>query len=112
MGNRKIEKEARGEATRWAFWGIGLLVFVTVVFGVLNVAGVIGGTIVEREVFEQSYQRQTGLEAKLATMEAQAAELRVSLSDSDLTSSKRASLEAQLAAITVQIAATNSQLNQ
>ncbi len=105
------EKSDRAQATRWALWGFGLLALLIVGLSALNALGFIGQTVLEREVFEQSYQRTAGLESKMATMNAQMAEIDVLL-QSDLDPSVRTDLEAQKAALNVQISSTQSQINQ
>lgn len=68
-------------------------------------------TRLERKTFEESYQRQAGLEAKVATLEAQAAKIRRLLTNPDLAGPERTNLESQLDAIEVQITSAKTQMN-
>lgn len=87
----------------WWLWITLLLVVSTIVFGALNALGIIGRTAVERVVFEQSYQRKAGDNAKLNTFIAEKASLESQLRRNDLSSAQRSDYEAQLAAINIQI---------
>lgn len=90
------------EATGWWIWAVAMLVILVVVVGGLNAAGIIGKTWVERKVFEQSYQRSEGLKERIATFEAQLAEINARLAANPNQSTTQ-SLMAQKAAITVQL---------
>lgn len=94
-----MEKEKKIFAAWW-FWILLLVVISSIIIGGLNYAGIIGRTIVEREVFEQSYQRSESLRTEVATYEAQLAEIRHKLS-SDIDSQTRTNLEAQASSIRV-----------
>ena len=52
-----------------------LIVLSSVIFGVLNMAGLIGKTVVERVVFEQSFQYSEGMKQRAAVLEANIAEI-------------------------------------
>ena len=91
------------EFAGWWIWILLLLVLSVIVFTGLSYAGLVGKTIIQREVFEQSYQRQAGDSAKLNTFLASKAEIEAQLGRNDLSSSQRADYMAQLAAIRVQI---------
>lgn len=92
----------------WTFWRfLPLFVVVVVVlsaigFG-LRSAGVIGGTVVEREVFERSYQRSEALRAQIAADEAVLAEIQRQMSNPELDAGTRHNLDAQAAAARVRI---------
>ncbi|MEP2944000.1 MAG: hypothetical protein ABJL18_00995 [Hyphomicrobiales bacterium] len=73
-----FDKEKR-EFGGWWIW-VGLLLVLTFIVGfALNAVGLIGKAVVERVVFEESYQRKAGDAAKLATFEAQRSSLREQL---------------------------------
>ena len=96
-------------------WTIGkilpivlLVVLLLSAFGfVLNSAGLLGSTIVERKVFEHSYQYSETVKAEIATYEAQLVELNYKLS-SDLDANTKANLEAQASGIRIQLAVARS----
>ena len=100
-----MSKEERREGTRWWAWGLALLVATMCVLGPLGYLGRIGEVTVEREVFERSYQRSEGLESQIATFEAQIAESEARLKNPELTEGARSNIEAQLAALRVQLGA-------
>lgn len=94
----------KAELTSWWAWGLGLLLLTAIAFGVLNALGLVGGTYVERKVFEQSYQRSEAKAAQATTYRAQLAEIEAQLARTDITSNTRRLLEAQAASIRVQLA--------
>ena len=91
------------EFAGWWLWVTLLIIISAIGFGALRYAGLVGGTIIERKVFEQSYQRQAGDAAKLATFQAQEASISAQLRRGDLTAGARADYNAQLSAIRIQI---------
>jgi len=63
------------EFTKWWFL-IGALVFGSMLLvGILKYAGIIGTTVVERVVFEQSFQYKEGMKQRANTLEANIAEI-------------------------------------
>jgi hypothetical protein len=103
-----IDKDKR-EFGGWWVWILVLVVISAIAFFGLRAAGIIGGTVLEREVFKRSYQRTEGLKSQIATYEAQLAQLRVKLGDPNLEPGVKRSLQAQKAAIEVQLASARSQ---
>lgn len=91
------------EFARWWLWVLLLVVLSALVFGGLHYAGVLGHTVVEREVFENSYQRSAGTKQQIATFEAELARLRARLNNPNLSEGTRAEIEAQIAAIEIQL---------
>jgi biopolymer transport protein ExbB/TolQ len=91
------------EFAGWWMWILLLLVISAIVFTGLRYVGLVGQTMIERKVFEESYQRSAGDEAKLNTFRASMAEIESQLRRDDLSASTRADYEAQLAAIRIQI---------
>jgi hypothetical protein len=87
----------------WWFWVLLLIIVSAIIFAGLNYAGIIGRTVVERKVFEQSYQRSEALKSQIATYEAQIVEIQLQLSRGDLDSSTQANLNAQLSSIRVML---------
>ena len=95
----------------WTFWQIFPLAVLAIVATsavgfMLNSAGLFGRTVVEREVFEASYQRQSGLKAQIATDEANLAEIERKLANPNLDADTRYNLEAQASAARSRIDAT------
>lgn len=88
----------------WFVWLLALFVLAIVVFGIVGAGGKIFSTAVEREVFEQSYQRSAAEEARYNTMKAELTGVETRLrSGGNLTEVQRSDLEAQAAALRVQI---------
>ena len=92
-------KEEKKMITSWWIYFAILIVFTSLVFGLLNYVGIIGKTIVERKVFEQSYQKQAGDKSRMATYKAQLAQVNSKLvmspNDQDLLAQK-AMLQVQI----------------
>lgn len=59
----------------WWMWVLALTIATMIVFWVLSAAGFVGGTVLEREVFERSHQYCQARQSQIATYEAQLAEL-------------------------------------
>ena len=96
-------REERREGTKWWLWVMGLIVLTTIVFAGLKYAGVFTDTVVEREVFEQSYQRTEAINTQIATLEAQKTELVAQLQNPNLDEATKANINSQLAAIRIQL---------
>lgn len=97
-----VDEEKRGFA-KWWLWILLLIIISSVALFGLNAAGRLGNTVVEREVFEQSYQYTAAQRERIATFESQLAEIETRLSDSTLDDVTRRDLEAQRSAIRVQL---------
>ncbi len=87
----------------WWLWVVFLIIISSIIFGVLNYIGLIGHTIVERKVFENSFQYSEARKSEIATFEAQLAEIDRKLSNPNLDPNTRTNLEAQAAAIRIQL---------
>lgn len=94
----------------WWMWVLGLIVVSALVFGGLRYAGVWTDTVVEREVYEQSYQRQEAVKSQIATFEAQKVELEGRLLNPNLDEGTRANIQAQISSINVQLRAAKEKL--
>jgi len=90
------------EFGKWWIWVLLFVVISIIVLSFLNYAGMIGRTVVERKVFEQSYQRSESYKSQIATWEAQLIEINSKLSG-DLDKSTRQNLEAQASSIRVML---------
>ena len=106
-------RQSAGHAAReasWTFWrflpiSIAIIVILSAIGFGLNSAGLIGSTIVERVVFENSFQYKAGMAQRGAIMEANIAEIDALLSTNptnrqDLLNQKSL-LRVQLRAITI-----------
>lgn len=99
MGNE------RKEFGKWWMWILGLLVVSIIVLSITGYAGKVTNTIVERKVFEESYQKKAGDLSRLNTYRAQLAQVNSLLmteNDPDIISnlkSQRAMLLVQISSI-------------
>lgn len=59
----------------WWIWILTLSILTIVILGGMKYLGVIGATVVERVVFEQSFQYKEGMKQRGAILEAQLAEI-------------------------------------
>jgi len=115
MSEYRKEADILAKEARWTFWRflpiavIALVVLSVVTFG-LRSAGLIGSTVVERKVFEESYQRSESLKSGLATYEAQLAEINAMLSSGNIDANTKANLIAQKAGLKVRISTLRSKI--
>jgi len=96
-------------------WYIILMLFAIILFVsfggfVLKSFFLVGDTMVERKVFEHSYQRQESIKSEIAVNEASLDEINHQLSNPNLDVNVRNSLEAQAAAIRVRVNAAKRRL--
>ena len=103
-----LDPEKR-ELGQWWMWVLLLLVITFIVFGALNYLGIIGQTHVEREVFRNSFQYSEGQKQRIATFEAQLAKLKADLLNPKLDEGDKANINAQIAAIQIQLDAAKRQ---
>lgn len=101
---RRVAKESS-----WTFWRfLPIFIIVVVVLSLLgfglNALGLFGKTVVERKVFENSYQRSSSIAAQIATDEAVLAEIERKLTNPSLDANTRINLEAQASAARIRIA--------
>lgn len=87
----------------WWVWILTLTVFSVIVLSILSYAGIFTRTVVERKVFEQSYQRSEALKSQIATDEAVMAEIESKLKNPNLDDNTRYNLKAQISAARVRI---------
>ena len=102
------EMEEVNEGFRWFFkWLLPRALLVILILSVvgwgLNAAGLFGSTVVERKVFENSYQRSEGMKARIATEKAALAEIEAQLSNPELDKQTRHNLLAQRRAARVRL---------
>lgn len=99
----RIEEEKKYFASWW-LWCLLLIVIAFIIFGGLRITGIIG----ERVVFEQSYQYKEARKSEIVVFESQLTQIDIQLSNPDLDNTTRSDLEAQKAAITIQLNAARS----
>jgi hypothetical protein len=103
-GASEVAREARWTFLRF----LPLFLLVVVILGGLGFGarslGLFGRTVVERKVFEHSYQRQASLDARIANDQAVLTEIERKLSSLNLDANTRVNLEAQASAARVRIA--------
>ncbi len=92
----------------WWLWILLLMVISVPVFFGLNSAGIFTRTIVEREVFENSFQYSEARKVEIATFEATLAELEALLNSGTLNDRATAGVVAQMAAIRIQLRVARS----
>lgn len=110
----KKNEDSGGEEVRFEYYGndmkdfsawwmlIVLMIVISFpVFFALDSFGLIGRTIVEREVFERSYQRQEAQKTKQNTIAAQLAEIDALLSNPEIQPREKAELEAKARALRI-----------
>ncbi len=94
--------------TRWTFFrflptALAIIIVLAVIGFGLNSAGLIGRTVVEREVFENSYQRKASIAAQIATDAITITQIESRLRNPNLDASVRFNLEAQADAARLRI---------
>ena len=100
--------------TKWTFFKVlplmlTIVVILSIIVFSLKSIGLIGGTVVERTVFEQSYQRSEALKSRIAMDTAILAEIEQKLLNPTLDENTRSNLNAQASAARIRIATARSQ---
>jgi len=85
----------------WWFWSLFLIIISSIIITGLSYLGIIGETIVERKVFENSYQKKASDEDALSTYDAQLSILQRRLRHQNLSENERIEIQAQIDAITI-----------
>jgi len=104
MSIGELEQGYREEKKGFKKWWIlilGLIILTSVIFTGLRYVGLIGTTVIEREVFKNSFQYKEARKSEIATYNAQLVEIDRKLLISDLDSNTRANMEAQAASIRI-----------
>lgn len=99
-----MEKEKK-EFGKWWMWVLALTVVTVLIFTAMSYAGIFGKTVIERKVFENSYQYHAGQEARMNILEAQLEEINRQLTNTELDQTSRTDLESKAAAIRIQLSA-------
>jgi hypothetical protein len=100
---RKEGRELRSEFGRWWMYVLVLVIVAGIIGTMLSYVGVFGKTMVERKVFENSFQYSEARKSEIAAYEAQLAEIDSQIANPTLNESTRQSLKATKAAITVRL---------
>lgn len=96
-------QQEKKELGGWWVWVTILFVGSIIVFSLLSSLGFIGKTVVERVVFEQSFQYKEGMDQRARILEANIAELDAMIG---LGQGNAAQLQAQKRVLTIQLKAT------
>ena len=99
-----MEQEKK-EFGLWWFFVTALIIGSIVMFTILSYTGKVTGTIVERKVFENSYQRSEGMKSRISAWNAQLASINSQLL-TEKDENKLTNLKAQKAMLEMQIAET------
>ncbi len=99
-----MDKEKK-EFGAWWMWILGLVVIAIIILSATGYLGKLTGTILERKVFENSYQRSEGKKSQIATYNAQIASLNSQLLNPKLDAGTIANINAQLKALNIQLKA-------
>lgn len=113
MNQYRKEASVVAKETSWTFFRFLpiLLLIMVIIGGVgfgLRSLGLVGGTIVEREVFENSFQYSEARKTEILTYRAQLTEIENLLSNEGIDEKTRQGLEAQAANIRIQISVASS----
>ena len=107
---KDYRKEAREIAveSRWTFFRflpllLGAIIILALFGFGLKSLGLIGGTAVERKVFEESYQRSESLAAAIAHEKSVLSQIERQLSNPNLDENTRYNLNAQASAARIRI---------
>lgn len=103
-----VAKAARYGVLRFVPLFIGVVAGLFLLGFALRSCGLIGSTVVERKVFEESYQRSEALKSQIATDEATIANIEGQLRNPNLDEDTRYNLEAQKRAAETRINAAKA----
>ncbi len=85
----------------WFMWIVFLMIGAGIVFGGLRSVGMIGQTVVERKIFENSYQKSEADKMARVTYDSQLAILRARLGNHELYNGARIEIQAQIDSINI-----------
>lgn len=85
----------------WWIWILFLLIASGITLSGLSYLGLFGRTIVERKVFENSYQKKEADKTANTVYSAQLAQLRAKLNNPNLDAGTRAEIKAQIDSINI-----------
>ena len=91
------------------FWkGVGIFILILIIITAVGWGLGFGNVIMERVIFENSFQYQQARDLEVNQYEAELTEIRMQLSRTDLDEATRANLEAQESAIRVRLNAAKA----
>ena len=90
-----MEKEKK-DLFGWWMWILLLIIFTGIILGVTGSFGKIFHTVVERKVFENSYQKHESDKTAITTYQAQIVQLRGKLNNPNLTNGNRIEIQSQI----------------
>jgi hypothetical protein len=104
MSEYRKEANQVAKNSTWTFFRFLplFLIFIVVMFFIGSMTKW-GGTVVERKVFENSYQRSEGIKSGIAMFKAQQAEINSRLTQSNLSDMDKQDLLAKKSALAIQI---------
>lgn len=98
------------EFGKWWIWILVLVIITTITLSILSYVGLIGGTLVKRKVFENSFQYSEARKSEMSAFQAQLDQINIQLSNPELSPGERTNLRAAKAALTVQLQTVRSKL--
>ena len=102
-----MEKEKKYFAG-WFFWILLIMIVAGIVLTSLNYVGLIGKTVVERKVFENSFQYSEARKSAVAGYQAQLVEIDRKLMSPTLNTQTRTTLEAQASGLRILLSTERS----
>ena len=93
---------------KWWIWLLFLFVISIVVLTGLSYVGLFGKTVVERKVFENSFQYSESRKTEIAMFNAQLVEIERKLMNTNLDENTRINLDAQASALRVRLSVARS----
>lgn len=99
MNNKEEKKEFIG----WWFLILGLIIVSVIILAILNYAGLFGRTVFERKIFENSFQYSEARKTEIETFRAELLEIENRLSDINLDSDTRETLNVRASALRIKI---------
>lgn len=87
----------------WWMWILLLTIVSGLILTGLSYMGLFGRTVVERKVFENSFQYSESRKSEIATYQAQLTEIDRKLMNTELSQSTRVNLEAQASGLRIQL---------
>lgn len=104
------------EFTSWWLRILALIIPTVLILGLIgfgmNSCGLFAGTVVERKVYENSYQNSEARRTEIMTMESQLVELDAMLADPTLPDAQRRQIQGQKRAVNVRLETARKKYDQ